>query len=234
VRVDGEDRQTGIHGICASWKDVTECNKRKSQHLHGKGWGGLCPELLSDVADDPELMARWCAAQDSQCIGELPIAYQAVSVMQRHSTRSTDDERPVAKRRDAAVTHRHAMQEPIHDLREFLHHANMSAVNRGVHEHKATCTCGKRGVTGCRMCFGRVHGQPYTCAVCLHVGSDEKASDEKANLEGSTGDLIGWRCSLCYAEGSSDPAVIANEDNKRDVAFTVRLYGAPPHSTLAR
>ncbi|KOO24354.1 hypothetical protein Ctob_007093 [Chrysochromulina tobinii] len=223
VRVDGEDRKTGIHGICASWKDVTECNKRKSQHLHGKGWGGLCPELLSDVADDPELMARWCAAQDSQCIGELPIAYQAVSVMQRHSTRSTDDERPVAKRRDAAVTHRHAMQAPIHDLREFLHHANMSAVNRGVHEHKATCTCGKRGVTGCRMCFGRVHGQPYTCAVCLHVGSDEKASDEKANLEGSTGDLIGWRCSLCYAEGSSDPAVIANEDNKRDVAFTVHF-----------
>ena len=60
----------------------------------------------------------------------------------------------------------------------------------------------------------------------LQVGSDEKAK-----LDGRT-DLIGWRCSLCYAEGSSDPAVIANEDNKRDVAFTVRFF-APTH-TLAR
>ena len=47
--------------------------------------------------------------RSGQCIGELPIAYQAVSVMQRHSTRSTDDERPVAKRRDAAVTHHHTI-----------------------------------------------------------------------------------------------------------------------------
>ena len=225
VRVDGEDRLTGIHGICVTWKDVTECNKRKSLHLHGKGFGGLCPELFSDVADDPELMARACSALDSQVIGELPIAYHALSVLQRHSTRSTDDERPVAKRRDAAVTHCHALQ-PIVDLSEFLHHANVSAANRGVHEHKATCTCGKRGVTGCRMCFGRVHGQPYTCAICLQVGSDEKAI-----AEGSM-DVIGWRCSICYAEGSSDPAVIAFEDEKRDVAFTVRFF-APTH-TLAR
>ena len=45
-------------------------------------------------------------------------------------------------------------------------------------------------------------------------------------------DVIGWRCSICYAEGSSDPAVIAFEDEKRDVAFTVRFF-APTH-TLAR
>ena len=76
------------------------------------------------------------------------------------------------------------------------------------------------------MCFGRVHGQPYTCAVCLQVGSDEKAI-----AEGSM-DVIGWRCSICNAEGSSDPAVIAFEDEKRDVAFTVRFF-APTH-TLAR
>ena len=40
----------GLCGVSSYWSDVTECNKRDSQHIHGKNGAALAPELLADIA----------------------------------------------------------------------------------------------------------------------------------------------------------------------------------------
>ena len=64
VRLDS--KPAGVVGVSAYWADATECNKRDSQHLHGKGGGSLSPTLLSDIAAYPKLRKVAFAALDSQ------------------------------------------------------------------------------------------------------------------------------------------------------------------------
>ena len=65
VRLDTGAKRAAF-GVSAWYSDVTECNSRDSEHIHGKGGGAISGQLLADVAAFPALRATAMGALDTQ------------------------------------------------------------------------------------------------------------------------------------------------------------------------
>ena len=67
VRLDTGAKRAAF-GVSAWYSDVTECNSRDSEHIHGKGGGAISGQLLADVAAFPALRATAMGALDTQAV----------------------------------------------------------------------------------------------------------------------------------------------------------------------
>ena len=226
----------GIFGVPICNRDVKEFNKRGAGHIHGQHHGGNTPSLLSDVADNPKLLALALAALDTQIGAEMPLEYHLVDTARQIFR--------LGKRRDAAATiprpTGEAMQyivprdkdfppygfddttwplEKEKKLKElwyptFLEDAMTVIGNRNVHKHQASCLSGKRGKSGCRFCAPWGHNIDVTRCVELFLEENEAP--------------IEYRCFNCYANGAmSDTAdaakalEMADQNYKRDLYYSV-------------
>ena len=216
------------------------------------------PALLSDVAHEPALRDAAMAAIDTQLSAELPLEYHALSVAQRVLR--------IAARRDAAFKVPAPSREPPPKLHasasdaaraaweseaaeyrrhledewwpEFQHHAFMVAVNRHVHVHMATCTQGKRGKTGCRMCADWPHDVESTRLVELEVQTRANGPTcPPCGVRGPAGSGgFSIRCECCYADkaladvkltAAQRNAKVLKEDNLRDIFYTAHAPTEP-------
>eukprot|EP01047_Picozoa_sp_COSAG01_P100751 COSAG01_NODE_30564_length_613_cov_3.690661_1_plen_137_part_01 len=62
---------------------VTECNGRKSLHIHALTYGSLLPEFVARVAHDPSLRHALLAALDTQVTGQLPTEYHMLNACRK-------------------------------------------------------------------------------------------------------------------------------------------------------
>ena len=120
----------------------------------------------------------------------------------------------MAKRRCAAFNST-SPQTPG-EWEDFVFDGLLVAANSDTHRHAATCTCGTKGKTGCRMCALWSHGN--TCTSCreLRVLSS-------SNADPNAGDQ--FRCEQCYAGGAliadpPDTKAVRAADIQRDIAYT--------------
>ena len=109
--LDDPQRVKGVLGMNTGSRDVKECNKRASLHVHGQTHGGVrgtarrcrvvcaCPRhraltlacvgvqatpaLKSDIAHEPRLRDAVMRALDSQLRGEIPLVYHVAYLAQK-------------------------------------------------------------------------------------------------------------------------------------------------------
>lgn len=202
-----DDRERGIAGVPVAHSEVTENNKRGASHGHAQFYGGIMPSMLADVAGHPQLESEAMAALDTVVRGELPLEIHAVVIAQQQLR--------VAKRRCAAFPA--VLPETPDECEAFVFDALHVAGNSHTHIHQATCTCGKKGKTGCRMCAPWAHGNACTSCRELRVLNMTTNPDPDAGKQ--------FRCEQCYAGGAlrADPPdrqAVRAADIHRDVAYT--------------
>ena len=228
-------RHKGALGVLMDYNYVIEQSKRESQHAHAHTRGSALPALVADVASVERLAEQLCKALDSQVRGDLPAEYQAIGLAQA--------ELKVSRRRDPAYTCADATGQQLRRLwdvgssaaattpaaavaefladtakrREFLdaleHNGRSTAMNKNSHVHMATCTCGKSGNTGCRMCMPSAHGLGQDKTVCVEFEIGYGGETEwDAVME--------FRCKHCYGGGivglgEADAAHRQREEDRR-------------------
>jgi hypothetical protein len=180
------DRPKGIFGrpICTNM--VKENSKRGAQHCHAMTHGGITPALLGLIAGHPCLEAAALAALDTVVRAELPLHVHAIMIALQHLR--------IGKRRDAALT----LEMPSTDAQwlDYVDSLFLTVGNRHSHEHQATCTTGKKGLRGCRMCAPWAHGVGNAATSIVQL---EPLS--KANPDPSVG--LPFRCDFCYAPSAT-------------------------------
>jgi hypothetical protein len=151
-------RPKGALGRLAAMLYVTECNGRKSLHIHALSYGALLPEFVARVAHDPECRRALLGALDTQITGQLrknvhltrlcqkalfvPVGYDAsFPPFQTSVSDSRTDQAADNLDGDSTIT-----GESIRMCGQVV------AMQRNVHKHGPSCQKPKRGVDGCRFC----------------------------------------------------------------------------------
>ena len=202
-----DDRERGIAGVPVADSAVAENNKRGASHIHAQFYGGILPSMLADVAGHPKLEAEALAALDTVVRGELPLEIHAIVIAQQQLH--------VAKRRCAAFPP--VLPETPDECHAFVFDGLLVVGNSHTHLHQATCTCGKKGKTGCRLCAPWAHGN--ACTTCREL----RVLNTTTNADPDAGEQ--FRCEQCYAGGAlradpPDTKAVRAADIRRDVAYT--------------
>jgi len=206
------------------YRDVKECNKRGSAHIHGQGHCGTTPGLLADVACDPELLSLALDGLDSQLQAELPLEYHLVDIARKllriGARRDAAAEIPIphsdlaSSDPPASSTHTNDSWAAERRRRlelwwpEFARHAMLVVANRNVHKHQASCMAGKHGKYGCR--FNAPWGHDVEKSRCVELFCDETDVIASERAE--------YRCYECYADGAMKNITDLDEVNKRKIA----------------
>ena len=155
-----EERDRGIAGVPVADSHVKENNKRGASHTHAQFHGGVVPSVLAHVAGHAVLEDKAMAALDTPVVrGELPLEMHAIVIAQQQLR--------VAQRRCAAFNPT-SPQTPK-EWEDFVFDGLLVADHHHTHRHVATCTCGNKGKTGCRMCAPWAHGNKCTSCHELRV-----------------------------------------------------------------
>ena len=127
-------------------------HRKGSLHMHGVGWGGLPPDLLSRIASFQDLCKEVEKVLESMYCATLPREVHVADLVNKELPRysnscDTFGEKRVKAGRAMLVTPDPALCEG--DFNDFCH----ACICRcGIHTHCMTCRKPPMGYVGCRLC----------------------------------------------------------------------------------
>ena len=188
----------GVLGALGAWFAVVELNEREAPHWHAGLAGGASPALLANLAGHGRLQALFVDALSRHVKGALSDAAHAA-----------DTARRLLKVKKNRLSLGQAESDPSSEA--YIIASELGAAADNLHGHVMTCTKGKRGEDGCRLCRGATHSEA-ACGGGLSI-----LELVPKGREGCTA-CVEFRCDRCYLK-SAGAEDVESADAARNVHF---------------
>ena len=173
----------GILGHAQAVTGVMEDHARGTLHFHFIFIGGLSPFVLREYANVPRLCSAIVSVLDSQHKASFPQKSMLVRLVQDCVRFRVPPNPDFAKstcemlRAENLLSHHTSEESSIEETTTSVAEAD---VGKQWHNHMCTCTKGKMGKTGCRLCFPAGLCQS-TRAVVLHPSKESTSGAAAPN-----------------------------------------------------